>query len=113
MLAGEKYEEAFRHLITRDDAEHGRIPDFRRAERLPWCAPVLTHSGDPSVTSWRYWEGTRGVRQYLWLYQHDYVVVLEPRPHRGGIVLFLVTAYHVDGESSRRTLRRKYANRTV
>lgn len=113
VLTGERYEEAFWHLITRDDPEHGRIPDFPRAERLPWCAPVLTHSGDPSVTTWKYQEGSRRVRQYVWLHQHDYVVVLEPRPRRGGTVLFLVTAYHVDGESSRRTLRRKYAGRTA
>jgi hypothetical protein len=111
VLPGEIYEEAFWHLITRDDPEHGRIPDFPRAERLPWSAPVITHADNPAVTTWMYREGRGNVRMYVWLHDHDYVAVLQPRPHRGGTVLFLVTAYHVDGDWSRRSLRRKYDQR--
>lgn len=49
------YEEAFWHLITRDDAAAGdRRFDPRRAERLSWCGPILRHCNDPAITRWRY-----------------------------------------------------------
>jgi hypothetical protein len=60
----------------------------------------------------------------LWLEAWDYVVVLEKRVlrieevvvlekrlPRIGEVAFLVSAYHVDGDSVRRSLRTKYAKR--
>jgi hypothetical protein len=43
------YPEGFWHLITRDEGTHGRVPDYRRAERLPWCAPTILNSTDPGI----------------------------------------------------------------
>jgi hypothetical protein len=100
-----KCEEAFWHLTTKD--QYGdRLFDARRSERLPWCRPTITNSTDAQVTAWKYEEGRSRVRLYLWLEKWDYVIVLELRPRR----LFLVTAYHVDGDSTRRSLRRKLQN---
>lgn len=109
---GAAYEEGFWHLVTRtDDLTMARVPDFPRARKLPWCAPIILHSTDAYVTAWRYQEGNGKVRTYLWVQPDDYVIVLEERTARLGQVAFLVTAYAVDGESTRRNLARKLANR--
>lgn len=106
------FEACFWHLITRDNQRAGtRQPDFRRAERLPWCAAILRHVNDPAVTFWRYREGSGVIRTYAWLAEGDYVVVLERKRKRIGQVAFLITAYHIDGASRRRNLRRRYEQR--
>jgi len=49
---------------------------------------------------------------YLWLENWDYVIVLEKRQLRGGRnIAFLITAFYVEGERTRRNLRRKYESR--
>lgn len=112
ILPGDVYEECFWHLVTRKDRQHGdRLPDFRRAERLPWCAPILQNHQDPAVVFWHYREGDGRIRTYAWLERGDYVVILERKLKRIGAVAFLITAYHIDGESMRRNLRRRHQNR--
>jgi len=114
VLPGERYEEGFWHLITRDDSRtKQRLFDPRRAERLPWCAPTLRNSQDIRVRVWDYEEGGGSIRTYVWLQNWDYVIVLEKKRARVGEVAFLVTAYHVDGESQKRSLRRKYEKRVA
>ncbi|MFH1085895.1 MAG: hypothetical protein V1772_09065 [Chloroflexota bacterium] len=112
VLPGESYEEGFWHLITRDDYQtNERLLDPRRAERLPWCAPTLRHSDDLQVRVWDYLEGSGAVRTYVWLENWDYVIVLEKQKKRVGEVAYLVTAFHVAGESRRRNLRGRYDKR--
>ena len=54
-LEGEKYEEGFWHLVTKDDNEAGdRLPNFRRAERLPWCRPCIENWSDREILFWDY-----------------------------------------------------------
>ena len=43
----------------------------------------------------------------FWLEEADYVVILQRR----GRAYFLITAYHVDGDSTRRRLKAKYEGR--
>lgn len=106
------FEEAFWHSITRDDAAAGeRLFDPRRAERLAWCGPLIRNCHDAAVLRWRYRESRSQIRLYLWLEAYDYVVVLQERDSRRGGIYFLVTAYHLDGEDRRRSLRRKYEKR--
>ena len=101
------YEEGFWHLISRNDpCTKERLFDIRRAERLPWCSPVLSHAHDAAVIMGDYQEGRR-IRTYVWLKDHDYVIVLERRRQNIGLVAFLITAYHVDGPSRRKSLERK------
>jgi hypothetical protein len=108
------YEEGFWHLITKNDPSTGdRYPDFPRASKLPWCAPTIRHANDPEVQTWDYQEGTGRLRSYLWLKAWDYVVILEKRDTSRGAVAFLVTAYHVEGASSRSKLQRKWDNRMI
>lgn len=109
-----EYEEGFWHLITKKDnpSAEERLFDNRRAERLSWCAPILLNSTDSAVKIWDYKEGQRKIRTYVWLEQLDYVVILERRKIRNGkTVAVLITAYYVEGESTKRTLGRKYKNR--
>lgn len=114
VLSGQHYEEGFWHLISRDDkSSGGRIPDFRRAERLPWCAPVITRSNDSAINVWNYQESRGEIRTYVWLENWDYCVILEKLRQHAKAVAMLVTAFHVDGPSQRRSLRNKFAKRVV
>jgi hypothetical protein len=107
-----KYDEGFWHIISSTDSHtKERYPDFRRAERLPWCGPTISNSIDPVVKKWDYREGSGRVRTYLWLENWDYVIVLEKRPIHIGEAAFLITAYYVSGDSTRHNLMRKYNNR--
>lgn len=102
------YEEGFWHLISRTDQGSGdRVPDYRRAERICWCKPLIEHVDEPEVTTWNA-DHQGKVRSYLWLQEEDYVVILA---YRASDIAMLVTAYHVDGESTRRKLRRSYDSR--
>jgi hypothetical protein len=109
VLAGNRYEEGFWHLISKiENQTKERLFDPRRAEKLPWCRPTLVNSDNAAVMVWRFKESSGRVRTYVWLNDWDYVIILEKRPQRIGEVAFIITAYHVDGDSSRRNLRRKY-----
>ena len=112
-LGGSSYEEGFWHLITKiNHKRNERLLDPRRAERLPWCKPTIVNSNAPEVRVWSYKEAKGKTRTYLWLVNWDYVVVLEKRQLKGSRnIAFLITAFYVGGESTRRSLRRKYENR--
>ncbi len=104
---GDLYEEGFWHLITKFDSQQAvRLMDPRRAERLPWCRPVILHHADPVVKVWEYKQGKHR-RTYVWLEQEDYVVVLQRRRTQ----VFLVTAFYVEGSQTRRKLQRQFENR--
>lgn len=109
ILAGETYEEGFWHLISVKDEDSGdRLPDFRRAERLNWCAPTIDNFNSPELKFWHY-KGKGGrIETYLWIENHDYVVIFHRKDKAWGRLYVLVTAYYVDGPSRRRNLQRKY-----
>ena len=110
---GSIYEDGFWHLIERknDDASERQF-DPRRSERLPWCKPTIENSCDSEVLQWDFEEGNGQVNTYTWLFNHDYVVILLRFPtDKFGDVYKIITAYHVDGDSTRRKFKRKYDNR--
>jgi len=112
ILQGEHYEEGFWHLITKEQAKRkDRLFDPRRAERLPWCGPTISHSNDKSVKVWDFKENNGRIRTYIWLENWDYVIILQKRRHRKGLLAFLITAFYVDGDSSRRSMRIKFEKR--
>lgn len=100
----------FWHLTEREDPPRSgnRLPDFRRCERLRWARALFDHTEDSGVLAWDFEEGDGDVRTYLWLEPCDYVVVMKRYPDGQRR---LITAYWIDYESKRRTLRRKHANR--
>jgi hypothetical protein len=104
--------QGYKHLITReDDNTYIRQFDPPRAERMPWCKPMLTNCCDATVKMWRRLEPPKRTMIYVWLEHQDYVAVLEERRQHIGAVAFLITAYHVDGDSMRRSLQRKWEGR--
>lgn len=100
----------FWHLVEREDppGSGNRLPDFRRSERLPWARPMLDQCTDPAIKAWDFEEGAGNVRTYVWLENHDYVIVMKRYPSGERR---LITAYYVDYDSKRRTLNTKYKNR--
>ena len=90
-----------------------RLLDPRRAERLPWCCPAIENKDDCVVTVWDYQEAKGKIRTYLWLESWDYVIILEKRKRRIGTIAFLITAFHVDGNSRRKNLRGKHSKKIV
>lgn len=102
------YEEGFWHLITKDEqSTKERLFDPRRAERLPWCSPVLQNCDDGAVKVWSRREGSGKIRTYVWLEDFDYVIILDEKNR----VYFLVTAHHIDGDRRRNQLKTKYETR--
>lgn len=114
ILEGEQYEEGFWHLISKDDQRtKDRLFDPRRAERLPWCGPVISNSDDSAVKVWDFMEANRRLRTYVWLENWDYVLILEKRQQRVGEIALLITAFYIDGDSKKRDLRKKFENKVA
>jgi hypothetical protein len=114
---GDPYEDGFWHLIARDGGQSQRLFDPPRAQRIRWCLAVIQNSGDPAVSRWDFKEGSGRVRTYLWLREHDYVVIMERktkcRKHTGERfdIYDLITAFHVDGDDERLKLLSKHDRR--
>ena len=115
---GDPYEDGFWHLVARDDDATGdRLFDPPRAQRLRWCLAAINNSADNAVLQWEYEEGDGRVRTYLWMREFDYVVILERKTKHSKTtgqwfdIYDLITAFHVDGDSERRNLQRKYDHR--
>jgi hypothetical protein len=114
ILAGDRYEEGFWHLISKSQwrtTAGERSFDPRRAERLPLCGPTISNANDNCVKVWDFKEATGRLRTYVWLEDWDYVIILEKREQRKGQIFFLITAFYVDGDSKRRNLRSKFNKR--
>lgn len=109
---GTPYSRGFWHLITRENQKtRMRYFDPRRAERLPWCAPLLANASDVEVLVWNQRERYGPSRIYVWLERFDYVLRLEQRTLNIGEVVYLITAYHVDGKQTRDRFRQSYNRR--
>lgn len=112
LVPGTTFEAGFWHIVTREDPRTGvRRFDPFRAERLPWCAPTILNANDAAVKVWNYRKTGKLVRTYVWLEHHDYLITLQQKRLRVGPVVFLVSAFHVDGPWMRKQLRQQYASR--
>ena len=105
-IDGDK-EEAFWHLITREDPKAGRIPEYDRAKRLPWIKPTIENHQHPDIKVWDYLEGNRRIRVYLWIENYDYVVILEKQRGKRKHLIVLITAFYVV-ERKKKDLERRY-----
>lgn len=118
-----KFEEGFWHLVTRDEwvwnpatrrKEKDRLPELERAARLPWAKPTIDNDSMPEVLTWDFKQDTRRgmvIRSYVWLKEHDFVVILERQEKRRGDVFMLITSFHVDYEGKRIDLKSRYERR--
>lgn len=102
----------FWHLVEREDPPRSgnRLPDFRRAERLPWARAMLDHIDDPAVLHWDYAEGDGDIHTYVWLQTLDYLIVM--KKYRDGRRR-LITAFWLEYENKRRKLAQKHAQRLL
>jgi hypothetical protein len=109
---GDEYEMGFWHLVEKEypDSEE-RLFDPRRAERLPWCAPMIKNCNDSNIKLWEYKESGKKINIYLWLENFNYVVIFNKKVIRLCEVAFLLTAFYVDGDSKKRNLNKKYKER--
>ena len=117
------FEEGFWHLVTRDQMvynrqarrnEKERLPELDRAGRLPWAKPIIEHETAVEILAWDFDDATKWgtvVRTYVWLKNHDYVVVLERQKKDKGDVFMLITSFLLDFEGKRRDLQSRYERR--
>jgi len=99
----------FWHLTHRYDRQAGeRIPDLRRCERLSWIRRIIENLNKAEVLSWDCREGNQTIKTYLWLKNHDFVVLMKKYPNGSRRLL---TSYYVDYPNYRRKLEQKYARR--
>jgi len=101
----------FWHLITETDHSEGiRVPDYCRARRLPWTRKVIESHGRPEILAWDYVEGNGSIKTYVWLYKHDYIVILKKYSDGSRRLL---TAYCILFPNYRRKLKKKYLKRIL
>ena len=120
---GDGKEEGFWHLVQKDQwiynpktrrKEKERLPEFDRAGRLPWARPIIEHEIADGVKVWDYDDETprgKAVRTYVWLENHDYVVIIERQKKDRGDVFMLITSFHLDFDGTRRDLQSRYERR--
>lgn len=93
---------SFWHMISNGFVEEDRTPDFERCARIRWISFLICHADDPNFV--RVWEQERKTkhgrkkRVVLWLYNHDYVVILEPK----ATCYFIITTYCISGGTRRK-----------
>jgi len=99
----------FWHLTHRSDKKTGeRLPDLRRSERLPWARKMIDNSQKPEIWAWDYREGEGKTNTYVWLKDHDFLVLM--RKYKTG-ERRLLTSFYIDYQHYKRKLERKYYKR--
>lgn len=84
---------SFWHSISTGQKEDDRVPDFPRCERIRWIGWCIRNAENPALVRW--WENERrslrGPKTHvpLWLFDHDYAVILD----KGRDRYFLRTSY--------------------
>lgn len=74
---------SFWRMMSEGAVESERTPDLERCARIPWIGWVIRHADDSTFVRW--WQHERATkhgrktRVPLWLFEHDYAVILEPR----------------------------------
>lgn len=99
----------FWHMTSEKNKNTGeRLPDLRRSERLPWARPMIDRPGEPQVLAFDYLESAGDTNTYVWLKDHDFVVLM--KRYRDGRRR-LLTSFYIRYENYRGKLQRKYARR--
>ncbi len=97
-----------RKYANRINQDVERVPDLCRSERLPWIRPMIENPDSPYILAWDYEEGDQKINTYVWLKDHDFVVIMKKYPDGRRR---LITSYCVDHPSVIKTFERKYASR--
>lgn len=89
-----QYAGGLMHLVTRKNGSGQRVIDYERAKKLHWIPAIITNYQKSDVKS--FWHNSpKGEVLYLWLHEHDHMVVLKwtSRARRRKII---VTSFCID-----------------
>ncbi|MEG1583102.1 MAG: hypothetical protein RR344_04045 [Cetobacterium sp.] len=101
-------ENVFWHIITRDHEKNGiRSLDLDRGIRIGWIKPVIVNCHCESIKKFYYKESNNKIRLYLWLYEKDFVVILQKL---GKTSTYLVTSFYIDQTYKRETYKNRFEN---
>jgi hypothetical protein len=81
---------------------------MRRCERLPWVRALIDNARKPEVLAWDHQEADYVTKTYVWLKDHDFLVLMKKYPDGSRRLL---TSFHVKYSNYRRKLKKKYAKR--
>ncbi len=97
-------EQIFWHLIIRENKEHRRVFDPKRACRIGWIRQIILDYEKPHVKLFYYQD--KKIRLYLWLYDFDFVVILQ-KSHKIETA-FIVTGFYIDENDNKKTYGDRY-----
>jgi hypothetical protein len=111
---------AFWHLTTREieyTKKEGnkfvkykeRVLDINRADRLEWVKKIIENHSLPEIKCFykKETKAKKPIRLYLWLYEKDFVVILQKL---GASSSFLVTSFYIDHEDKKDDYQAYYEN---
>ena len=101
-------EESFWHIISRKNGNL-RLFDEQRAKRIQWVKRIINDYDKPHIKMFYFYESDARIRLYLWLYKHDFVVILEKIITKNNTA-FIVTSFYIDNDRKRQSFEGKYAS---
>ncbi len=111
ILEDEK-EEGFWHIITKAEKKNRkeeRCYDSRRAERIHWIKPLILNHSHNMIKSWNYLESSGKVRNYIWIEDHNFIVILQWDNNKQEYIL--ITSYFIENSHTKRKLLQKFNDR--
>lgn len=101
-------ENVFWHIITREDKKiKQRILDLDRGCRIKWIKPIIENYSIKNIKMFYNRESNKKIRLYLWLYEKDFVVILQKL---GKNSTYLVTSFYIDQKYKRKTYKKRFEN---
>jgi len=97
-------EKVFWHIITRKQ-KGKRVLDNQRACRIKWVRKIIDNYCDNRIKMFYYFEDSKKIRLYLWVYSYDFVVILQ---RLGKSSSYLVTSFYIDNQKKRDKFQKKY-----
>lgn len=76
---------------------------------IRWIKRIINDYSKPHIKMFYFCENNGKTRLYLWLYQHDFVVILEKIVTKCNIA-FIVTSFYIDNDRKRQSFNNKYIN---
>ncbi len=105
-VEGREVEEVFWHIVSRKN-NNKRQFDVLRAERIAWIKTIFLNHNNNLVKLFYFYEKVKKIRLYLWLYQNDFVVILE-KITTSNRAAFIVTSFYVDNQKKRADFQKRY-----
>lgn len=100
-------EKIFWHITTRENLK-SKVREFdeQRSKRIGWIKKIIDNYTHNEIKMFFYKE-KRCIRLYLWLYNYDFVVILQKL---GKVESFLVTSFYIDKGYNKSIYEKRYNN---